>query len=82
VLRGQRGTEHEIISHPIASRFVLLDPSRRPRPTFGVSRIGSSIAWRFASVPQGPAGDLSEELVFTTPATACGPLAGLSARTM
>ena len=65
LLRGQRGTEHEIISHPIASRFVLLDPSRQPRPTFGVSRIGSSIAWRFAPVPQGPAGDLSEELVFT-----------------
>lgn len=65
LLRGQRGTEHEIISHPMASRFVLLDPSRQPRPTFEVSRIGSSIAWRFAPVPQGPAGDLSEELVFT-----------------
>jgi hypothetical protein len=65
LLRGQRGTEHEIISHPAASRFVLLDPSRQPRPTFSVSRIGSSIAWRFAPVPQGPAGDLSEELVFT-----------------
>jgi hypothetical protein len=65
LLRGQRGTEHEIASHPAATRFVLLDPSRQPRPTFGVSRIGSSIAWRFAPVPQGPAGDLSEELVFT-----------------
>jgi hypothetical protein len=80
LLRGQRGTEHEIISHPTASRFVLLDPSRQPRPTFGVSRIGSSIAWRFAPVPQGPAGDLSEELIFTDTGRGLRPFAPVHLR--
>jgi len=70
LLRGQRGTEHEISSHPSGSRFVLLDPARQPRPNFSVSRIGAPIAWRFAPIPQGPAGDLSEEIVFTN--TGCG----------
>jgi hypothetical protein len=70
LLRGQRGTEHEILSHPSGSRFMLLDPARQPRPNFSVSRIGAPIAWRFAPIPQGPAGDLSGEIVFTN--TGCG----------
>jgi len=70
LLRGQRGTEQEILSHPSGRRFVLLDPARQPRPNFSVSRIGAPIAWRFAPIPQGPAGDLSGEIVFTN--TGCG----------
>lgn len=65
LLRGQRGTEQEISLHPVGSRFVLLDPARQPRPTFSASRIGTSIAWRVAPVPQGPSGDLSQEVAFT-----------------
>jgi hypothetical protein len=65
LLRGQRGTEHEIVGHPAGSRFVLLDPARQPRPAFSVARIGTAIAWRVAPVPQGPSGDLAQEIAFT-----------------
>lgn len=65
ILRGQRGTEHEIAEHPAGSRFVLLDPSRQPRPTFSVARIGTSVGWRVAPGPQGPSGDLAQEITFT-----------------
>lgn len=65
LLRGQRGTEHEIASHPAGARFVLLDPARQPRPTFSVSRIGTAVEWRTAPIPQGPDGDLSEAVAFT-----------------
>ena len=65
LLRGQRATEHEVVEHSAGSRFVLLDPARQPRPTFSVSRIGMPIAWRTAPIPQGPAGDLSDEVLFT-----------------
>ena len=63
LLRGQRGTEQEIVTHP-AGNFVLLDPARQPRPNISVSRVGAAIAWRTAPVPQGPTGDLSGEIVF------------------
>jgi hypothetical protein len=45
-----------------------------------VSRIGSSIAWRFAPVPQGPAGDLSEELIFTDTGRGLRPFAPVHLR--
>jgi len=75
LLRGQRGTEHEIASHPAGSRFILLDPARQPRPNFPVSRIGIEIAWRYAPVPQGPSGDLSGEIIFTDTGNGLRPFA-------
>ena len=75
LLRGQRGTEHEIATHPAASRFILLDPARQPRPSFPVSRVGIEIAWRTAPVPQGPSGDLSEEIVFANSGRGLRPFA-------
>jgi hypothetical protein len=75
LLRGQRGTEHEIAAHPEGSRFILLDPARQPRPNFSVSRIGIEIAWRYAPVPQGPSGDLSGEIVFTDTGNGLRPFA-------
>jgi hypothetical protein len=52
---------------------VLLDPARQPRPTFPVSRIGTLIAWRVAPVPQGPSGDLAEEVTFTNSGSGLRP---------
>lgn len=75
LLRGQRGTEHEIAAHSAGSRFILLDPARQPRPNFSVSRIGIEIAWRYAPVPQGPSGDLSGEIVFTNTGNGLRPFA-------
>ncbi len=57
LLRGQRGTEQAVVTHPVGTRFVLLDPARQVRPSFPVSRIGTGIGWRIAPVPQGPEGD-------------------------
>jgi hypothetical protein len=75
LLRGQRGTEHEIAAHPAGSRFILLDPARQPRANFSVSRIGIEIAWRYAPVPQGPSGELSGEIVFTNTGNGLRPFA-------
>jgi hypothetical protein len=75
LLRGQRGTEHEIAAHAAGSRFILLDPARQPRPNFSVSRIGIEIAWRYAPVPQGPSGDLSGEIVFANTGNGLRPFA-------
>jgi Putative phage tail protein len=75
LLRGQRGTEQVIVTHPAGSRFVLLDPARQPRPNFSVSRVGAAIAWRTAPVPQGPTGDLSGEIVFTDAGKGLRPFA-------
>jgi hypothetical protein len=75
LLRGQRGTEHEIAAHPAGSRFILLDPARQPRPNVSVSRIGIEITWRTAPVPQGPSGDLSGEIVFTDSGKGLRPFA-------
>jgi hypothetical protein len=75
LLRGQRGTEHEVAAHPTGSRFILLDPARQPRPNFSVSRIGIEIAWRYAPVPQGPSGDLSGEIVFSDTGNGLRPFA-------
>ncbi len=75
LLRGQRGTEHEIAVQPAGSRFIMLDPARQPRPNFSVSRIGIEIAWRYAPVPQGPSGDLSGEIVFTDTGNGLRPFA-------
>lgn len=75
LLRGQRGTEHQVVNHPAGSRFVLLDPARQPRPTFSVSRIGTAITWRTAPIPQGPTGDLSEAVAFTNTGRGLRPFA-------
>jgi hypothetical protein len=65
LLRGQRGTEHEVKSHPEGSRFVLLDPARQPRPAFPLARVGVPIAFRAAPIPEGPTGDHALALPFT-----------------
>lgn len=65
LLRGRLGTEHRIVSHPVGSRFVLLDPGRQVRPTFSLAGVGQPIAWRVAPIPQGPDGDLSDSKPFT-----------------
>jgi hypothetical protein len=64
LLRGRLGTEHRIATHPIGSRFVLLDPGRLERPIFSAGGIGQPIAWRYAPVPQGPTGDQSGAINF------------------
>ena len=66
LLRGRFGTEHRIASHPVGSRFVLLDPGRQVRPTFSLASVGQPIAWRVAPIPQGPDGDLAEAVPFTS----------------
>jgi hypothetical protein len=75
LLRGQRGTEQDMITHPIGSRFVMLDPGRQPRPSFSIARVGIPITWRYAPVPQGPTGDLSDEIVFTDTGNGLRPFA-------
>ena len=64
LLRGQRGTEGEVVTHPAGSRFIMLDPARQVRPTFSVSRLGLTIAYKGAPVPEGPAGDHALSLPF------------------
>nr|WP_155480870.1 glycoside hydrolase TIM-barrel-like domain-containing protein [Rhodoplanes serenus] len=64
LLRGRLGTEHHIVSHPMGSRFVMLDPGRQVRPAFSGANIGQTIGWRYAPVPQRPAGDQSGVIAF------------------
>jgi hypothetical protein len=49
---------------PGRRRFVLLDSSRQPRPSFPLSQVGSVIAFKAAPVPEGPTGDHALELSF------------------
>ncbi|BAR97594.1 gene transfer agent host specificity protein [Blastochloris viridis] len=65
LLRGQRGTEHEVAVHPAGTRFVLLDPARQVRPAFSVARLGIATAYKGAPVPEGPAGEHAVALSFT-----------------
>jgi hypothetical protein len=65
LLRGQRGTEHEVTIHPAGARFVLLDPARQVRPAFLVARLGIATAYKGAPVPEGPAGEHAVALAFT-----------------
>jgi hypothetical protein len=73
LLRGQLGTEHEVAFKPAGTRFVLLDPARQPRPPFSLSRLGAEIEWVAAPMPQGPTGDLAEEIVFANLGTGLRP---------
>ncbi len=75
LLRGQLGTEHEVAFKPAGTRFILLDPARQPRPPFSLSRLGAEIAWIAAPVPQGPTGDLAEEIVFANSGAGLRPYA-------
>jgi hypothetical protein len=64
LLRGRLGTEHRIVTHPLGSRFVLLNPGRQVRPTFSVAGLGITVEWTHAPVPQGPTGDQAGSTVF------------------
>jgi hypothetical protein len=49
-------------------------------PSFPVSRIGTGIEWRIAPVPQGPEGDLAEEVAFTNIGRGLRPFAPVQLR--
>ncbi|ALK08994.1 baseplate multidomain protein megatron [Blastochloris viridis] len=75
LLRGQRGTEHEVTTHPAGVRFVLLDPARQVRPAFSVSRLGIATAYKGAPVPEGPAGSHAIDVPFTNGGRGLKPFA-------
>ncbi|NJO53594.1 MAG: hypothetical protein HC829_01025 [Bacteroidales bacterium] len=75
LLRGQRGTEHEVATHPAGSRLILLDPARQVRPAFSVARLGIATAYKGAPVPEGPAGSHAIDVPFTNGGRGLKPFA-------
>lgn len=75
LLRGQRGTEGDVATHPAGSRFIMLDPARQVRPSFSVARLGLTIAYRGAPVPEGPAGEHALALPFANGGRGLKPFA-------
>lgn len=65
LLRGRLGSEDRVVTHPVGTRFVLLDLGRQVRPQFSTQGIDLPIAWRYAPLPQGPSGDQAVTVTFT-----------------